>query len=304
MRKPDIGLVLSGGGARGAYQLGVMAALKKYKLYDRIQAIAGGSIGSFSAVMYLLDNLTECYKIWKNMDANMVLDYKNDLKDKIPVKEKGLFSRNALMSYIYQQFDLENLLKIDKPVYACCSMVNKKGLKKTYTAKYFLLNYKPQDYICKVLLGSSAIPYIFDAVEIDGDMFVDCLKTDNEPTKPLEQYDLDMMFVVPLTASHKPEKYNNYHIPIIDFIAEELMDAPTINMIEFNPLRSDYYINLGYYVGCTLLKYLNEKKAFKGEKYWQDLPKYISLKSIGIKLTPQKMLSFDEILYDIKYGEK
>ena len=53
-----------------------------------------------------------------------------------------------------------------------------------------------------------------------------------------------------------------------------------------------------------LLKYLNEKKAFKGEKYWQDLPKYISLKSIGIKLTPQKMLSFDEILYDIKYGEK
>ena len=86
MRKPDIGLVLSGGGARGAYQLGVMAALKKYKLYDRIQAIAGGSIGSFSAVMYLLDNLTECYKIWKDMDANMVLDYKNDLKDKIPVK--------------------------------------------------------------------------------------------------------------------------------------------------------------------------------------------------------------------------
>lgn len=67
------------------------------------------------------------------------------------------------------------------------------------------MNYKPQDYICKVLLGSSAIPYIFDAVEIDGDMFVDCLKTDNEPTKPLEQYDLDMMFVVPLTASHKPE---------------------------------------------------------------------------------------------------
>ena len=87
MRKPDIGLVLSGGGARGAYQLGVMAALKKYKLYDRIQAIAGGSIGSFSAVMYLLDNLTECYKIWKDMDANMVLDYKNDLKDRLKKKD-------------------------------------------------------------------------------------------------------------------------------------------------------------------------------------------------------------------------
>ena len=304
MKKPDIGLVLSGGGARGAYQVGVLCALKKYNLYDKVQAISGGSIGSFSAVMFLLDNLTECYKIWKDMDAKMVLDYKDEIIEKFPVKERGLFSRNALMSYMYQHFNLENMLRVDKPVYVCCSMVSKKNIRKTYNAKYFLLNYKPQEYICKVLLASSAIPYIFDAVKIDGDMYVDCLKTDNEPTKPLEQYELDIMFVVPLTASHKPEKYNNYPIPVIDFMAEELMDAPTVNMIEFNPSRSDYYINLGYCVGCTLLKYLKEQNAFKGEKYWSELPKYVSLKSLGIKLSPQKMLTFDEILYDIKHGEK
>ena len=54
MKQINIGLVLSGGGARGAYQLGVMLAMEKYGLTKNVSAIAGGSIGSFSMMGFLM----------------------------------------------------------------------------------------------------------------------------------------------------------------------------------------------------------------------------------------------------------
>ena len=39
------GLVLNGGGAKGAYQIGVWAALRQLELYDEITAVSGTSVG-------------------------------------------------------------------------------------------------------------------------------------------------------------------------------------------------------------------------------------------------------------------
>lgn len=304
MKKPDIGLVLSGGGARGAYQLGVMAAIEKFHLYDRIKAVSGGSIGSFSSLLFLIRDISACYHIWKDMDSERVLGYKDSLTAKIPIKARGLFSRGALMSYIYRNFDLDKMLQIDIPIYSCCSRVIKRGIKKTYVPEYFLLNYKTHDFVTRVLLASSAIPLIFDAIEIDGKTYVDCLKSDNEPSKPLEQYELDYLFVVPLTSSHSPAKYRDSDIPVIDFVTDELLVSPMINMLEFDPTRTDYYVNLGYYVGCTLLGWLKDHNAFKAERQPRQFPNYVSLQSLGIKLNPQRIFTIEELVEDIKKGDK
>lgn len=303
MRKPDIGLVLSGGGARGAYQLGVMAALEKYRLYDSVKAVSGGSIGTFSSMLFLIRDLRSCYRIWKDMDAERVLGYKDSFTSKIPIKDRGLFSRAALLSYIYRNFDLAELLRINIPVYSCCTRVEKKGLRKTYRAEYFLLNYKPQDYIAQVLLATSAIPFIFDAVPIGDGIYVDCLKSDNEPSKPLEQYVLDYLFVVPLTSAHNPAKYSHSETPVVDFLAPELSRAPLMNMLEFDPAKTDYYLNLGYYVGAVILSYLREHGAFRSERR-RSVPSYVSLETIGVTLKPHKLLTIDEIIADIKKGPK
>ena len=52
-KKPRIGLVLAGGGAKGAYQVGVWKAICEYKLDKKICAIAGNSIGSLNTLMFL-----------------------------------------------------------------------------------------------------------------------------------------------------------------------------------------------------------------------------------------------------------
>ena len=50
--KGDLGLVLSGGGAKGAYQAGVWKALCELGLANRVQAISGTSIGAINAAAF------------------------------------------------------------------------------------------------------------------------------------------------------------------------------------------------------------------------------------------------------------
>ena len=47
-----IGLVLSGGGGKGAYELGVWKALKELNLNKYISVFSGTSIGAFNAALF------------------------------------------------------------------------------------------------------------------------------------------------------------------------------------------------------------------------------------------------------------
>ena len=50
----EYGLVLAGGGTKGAYQVGVWKALKELKI--NIKGIAGASIGSLNGALFLQDD--------------------------------------------------------------------------------------------------------------------------------------------------------------------------------------------------------------------------------------------------------
>ena len=49
----NIGLVLCGGGAKGAYQVGVIRVLEEFGLLDEVQAVAGASIGGINGALFL-----------------------------------------------------------------------------------------------------------------------------------------------------------------------------------------------------------------------------------------------------------
>ena len=48
----NVGLVLSGGGAKGAYQIGMLRALEELGISRQISVISGTSIGAFNALAY------------------------------------------------------------------------------------------------------------------------------------------------------------------------------------------------------------------------------------------------------------
>lgn len=66
----NIGLVLSGGGARGAYQIGVWEGLKDLGLQDRLHTIAGVSIGAINAAVLIQewnDGPEAAIDMWRQM---------------------------------------------------------------------------------------------------------------------------------------------------------------------------------------------------------------------------------------------
>lgn len=61
-----IGLVLSGGGTKGAYQAGVYKAMEELGLIPHIKAIAGTSIGSFNALLFSCGTV-DPFALWKTL---------------------------------------------------------------------------------------------------------------------------------------------------------------------------------------------------------------------------------------------
>ncbi len=62
--KHKIGLVLDGGGGKGAYQIGVWQALKETGLDRYVTDIAGTSVGGLNAALFVKGNLEEAEAIW------------------------------------------------------------------------------------------------------------------------------------------------------------------------------------------------------------------------------------------------
>ena len=59
----EFGLVLAGGGTKGAYEVGVWKALKELNI--NITAIAGTSIGALNAALILQDDFEIFFHVWK-----------------------------------------------------------------------------------------------------------------------------------------------------------------------------------------------------------------------------------------------
>ena len=60
-----IGLVLDGGGAKGAYQIGIWKALRETGLERYISCISGTSVGGLNAALFLQGELEKAENIWR-----------------------------------------------------------------------------------------------------------------------------------------------------------------------------------------------------------------------------------------------
>lgn len=68
----EYSLVLDGGGARGAYQIGAWKALKEAGV--KINAVAGTSVGALNGALICMDDLKKAEKTWKGMHFSRVMN--------------------------------------------------------------------------------------------------------------------------------------------------------------------------------------------------------------------------------------
>lgn len=167
------GLVLSGGGSHGAYQVGVLKALvSKGKTWNYVAGVSVGSINGVFITMYKpeeqagaieeLESLwltdikgnSSVYKPWYFYPFNYVASL-----------WKGSLNHTAPLKNILDKHLDENKLKNS-------GVKLKIGAASLTTGEYKVVTEKTKN-ISDWVLASSSMPLIFNPTEIDGEMYVD-----------------------------------------------------------------------------------------------------------------------------------
>ena len=164
-KKYKIGLVLSGGGARGFAHLGVVKALNERGIYPDI--ISGVSAGAIAGV-FLADG-QDPENILGQLTEKGILDYSS-----IRLPKTGLLSLEGLKKELETKISVKNLKDLKTPLIVTASNISE--------AK---VEYFDKGPINKLVIASSSIPVIFSPVTIGKSVYVDGGLYDNLPVKPL-----------------------------------------------------------------------------------------------------------------------
>ncbi|MDF2881632.1 MAG: patatin-like phospholipase family protein [Clostridiaceae bacterium] len=273
-----IGLVLGGGGCKGAYEIGVWKALKELKIDMYIQGVSGTSIGALNAALFALNDYNLAESIWMEITREKALPTDNvDLfakgiklflgtkninfiKRHLPgLLEQGNVSRQGLMD-ILDSLNLHKALSSSIPIYAACAELP------DLSGKYFKLNEYPVEAAKKILCASSAIPPVFPSEEIESVKYVDGGLFDNLPIKPLYDRGFDMIFVINLDRNFVIDRSSFPKSKIICICPSSDQGGVFSGILDFSNEGICNRIRIGYEDTMNLLEPIFEFHNFKLKK--------------------------------------
>ena len=123
MRSWEYGLVLSGGGSRGAYQIGVLKALEEMGIMKNVTAIAGISIGALNAALYIEGGIERIESVWKKVDKN-VIQMNTDINE---IWNSGVFKRDW-MEETLKQINLSKITDSNISFFMACQQLSERFL--------------------------------------------------------------------------------------------------------------------------------------------------------------------------------
>ncbi len=247
MKKDRIGLVFGGGGGKGAYQIGVWKYLHQIGLDKDIQVVSGTSVGALNAVLFALGDYDIAEKIWTTEIEDKILSehdfdkLKHNNTDSLfdCMLLNGFYSRDGLLEIIDKYIDLQAVRNNEKCIMATCKEVGGKGCT-------FILNGHSNEEIIKILLASSAIPFIFEPVEICGKYYEDGGMIDNVPIKPLKKEKCSKAIIVPLNGEKNLE--SGFNRIVVN--PTRALGGIFTGTLDFSPDSVKELIRLGYEDGA------------------------------------------------------
>lgn len=273
-----IGLVLGGGGCKGAYEIGVWKALKELKIDTCIQGVSGTSIGALNAALFALNDYNLAENIWMDITREKALPTDNvDLftkgvklflgnkninfiKKYLPsLLEQGNVSRQGLMD-ILDNLDLSKVLSSKMPIYATCTELP------DIKYKYFKLNNYSVETAEKILCASSAIPPVFGSEEIENIKYVDGGLVDNVPIMPLYHDGFNMIFVINLDRNYIIDRNSFPNSKIISICPSSDQGGVFSGVLDFSRESICNRIKIGYEDTMNLLEPIFEFHSFRLKK--------------------------------------
>ncbi|AOR24807.1 patatin-like phospholipase family protein [Clostridium taeniosporum] len=262
-----IGLVLSGGGARGAYQIGVWKALKELRIDRYIEVVSGTSIGALNAILFCQGDIEKAIEAWLNISKEKVLPIdKKDLnikgflislglKNMNLVKkcmpkmiDTGNLSREGLTDIMNKYVDFKIIEECEKPCYVACTELT------TFQPKYFKINRYNEENIKSILFASSALPMIYESEEFESIKYLDGGMADNVPVQPVYGENCDMIIVVHLSKDSHINKKLFPNTRIIEIYPSAMEEGVLDGILDFVPESAEKRMKLGYIDTINYLK--------------------------------------------------
>lgn len=258
----EYGIVLEGGGAKGAYQIGAWAALREAGI--KIKGIAGTSVGALNGALMCMDDLEKAESLWDNISYSQVMDIDDGWMEqrslhelltegKKILKDRGI-DITPLKQLIERTVDEDRILQSDRELFvSTISLSDRRPL---------IVNLKEtaEGEMKDMLLASAYFP-VFKRERLGGKLYTDGGGANNVPVDVLAErgykdiiviriyglgYDTEKSYVV-------PEDVSLYHI------------APRQNLggiLEFDRKKARRNRKLGYLDGKRLLYGLAGKRYY------------------------------------------
>ena len=164
----NIGLVLSGGGARGAAHIGALKAFEEYGIFPT--HISGTSIGAIVGALYAADvHWTEILKFFKNTSIFHT--------KRFAFNKPGFLDTEKFYDDLNVYLPRDNFDSLQKPLYITATNVLNGKLK---------IFSKGQ--LIKPVIASASFPGVFTPTEINGSYYIDGGILNNFPVEPIKKH--------------------------------------------------------------------------------------------------------------------
>lgn len=290
------GLVLEGGGAKGAYHIGAYKALKEMGV--EIDGVAGTSVGALNGAMIAQEDIDRAYELWNNMTYSRVINANDediekikrgklkieDIKD-ISEKIKGVISEKGvditpLKELLYDVINEEKVRRSGKDFgIVTVSLTDLKPLE-------IYIEDIPQGKLVEYLMASAYLP-VFKREKIDGKDFIDGGIYDNVPMGLLINKGYEDLIVVRTHGLGRNRRINKKNLNIRYISPRESLGRT----LDFDTKTCRFNLKLGYFDAFKTIKQLKGNKYYiipkKDENYFVN---------VLLNLNEEKILEIGKIL--------
>lgn len=276
----EYGLVLDGGGARGAYQIGAWKALREAGV--KIKAVAGTSVGALNGALICMGDIERAEAIWKEMTFSTVMDVDDN---EMEAFFNGEVSARDFLSRLWHKMKdgglditpLRNLIHdlIDEEAIRKCGM-------EFCLSTFSLTDFKemdlevtdiPEGQLEDFLLASAYL-IGFKNVPLNGKKYVDGGVTNAAPFNTLLERDYKDLISVRIRGIGVEQKVKFPEDAVVHEISPRVKLG---SIIEFSTKRSRQNLVIGYYDAQRMLYGLEGTIYYIGqshdEEYYSELLK-------------------------------
>jgi len=281
----NYGIVFCGGGAKGAFELGVWKWLAEHRLAEHFTGVSGASVGALNTLLFAQEDYKKAESVWLSMNDGDLVQTNEKLEQSLKdvfqksggvaaklagflrgwQENAGAFDKKKLSNIVRENISVKALE--DKLAYVSLTVFSPDPEEPLYPEYSYLdnLSQNSEEETIRKVLASAALPGAYVPETINGRLCIDGGVLDNCPVYPLVKAGFREILVVHLSprlkkGEDKLEEFNRSlnekFIPTeLEYIRfHHIWPVESLgNLLKINPELTKQRIQAGYEAACNQL---------------------------------------------------